>query len=72
MSDGLVREEDWLRNDWAKRQRIAAIANTIDYYQSCLNAVPSYPENRSTIESYLKGFDNACADMTEVLNEQSN
>lgn len=70
MSDDLIKDEDWLRNDWAKRQRIATLARTIDYYQACLNAVPSFPENRSTIESYLKGFDNACADMMEVLNEQ--
>lgn len=55
------------RYDWPKRQRIAECARTLDYYQTCLNAVPGTPENRGVIANYMAGFERACEDMSELL-----
>jgi hypothetical protein len=56
---------------WSWRQRVSGVANSIAYYQACLNAVPSFPENERIIQQYLRGFQDACADMKDLLDGQN-
>ena len=72
MSDDLIKDEDWLRNDFDWRRRLVNEAENIKFYNDALNLIPKYPANKDMLLQYAKCFEEACEKMRELLDEQQN
>lgn len=67
MSDDLIKEEDWLRQDYRWRLLIENEAKNIIAACSAIAVIPKTEHNRHTLEGQWQALEEACHEMKLLI-----